>query len=385
MKFDVVIVGGGLAGLSLAVALEHSSLKVAVVEARAPRRSDGWDARIYAVSPSNQAYLQSLGVWRCMDEARLTQVETMEIAGDGTGRLDFSAYDAGVSELAWIAEASAMQCASWERLARAGRASVLCPVQPVHLSLGGETAVLSLEDGRELETDLVVAADGVNSWVRQAAGLEANFRDYDQMGLVANFECSLPHRGTACQWFRRDGVLAYLPLPGNRISIVWSTHNPHAGELLGLSAEALADRVAVAGRHRFGDLSLMAPAQAFPLRWMRATSVCAPHLALIGDAAHAVHPLSGHGINLGFHDAAVLGRLLGEKPAHIRCGSLEWLRRYERARKEEVMLVQTLTDSLQRLFAPDWAALSVLRNFGMNLTNATPVAKDLLIRYAVAS
>lgn len=385
MKFDIVIVGGGLAGLSLAAMLDRSDLTVAVVESRAPSRTEGWDARIYAVSPSNQAFLERADIWRDFDPARLAQITSMEIVGDGQGRVDFSAYDAGIGELAWIVEASVMQCALWERLTRNSDIRLFCPVRPETLDMRGETARLTMDDGSTLEADLLIGADGVDSWVRREAGIDARFRDYDQLGVVANFECAQPHYGTACQWFRRDGILAYLPMPGNRISIVWSTSRAHAGELLGLRAEALADRVAQAGTSRFGELRLMAPAQAFPLRWMRAGQVCAPHLALVGDAAHAVHPLSGHGINLGFRDAETLGRLLRDKPRHVRSGSLGLLRRYERARREEVVLVQSLTDALQRMFVAEGKVVSTLRNFGMNLTNATPVIKDLLIRYAVAS
>jgi 2-octaprenylphenol hydroxylase len=385
MKYDVVIVGGGLAGLSLASALARSSLEVALLESQPPIRQAGWDARIYAISPTNQAFLSRLGVWERLDANRLCRTESMEISGDGNGRMEFNAYDTGMGELAWIVESSALQCELWQGLQRQANLHLFCPARPDTLVFDQMSARLVLDDGRSLQADLVVAADGVNSWVRQKAGIDAKFKDYEQQGLVANFECSLPHRGTACQWFRRDGVLAYLPLPGNRISIVWSTSPQHTHELLALTPDELSVRVAEAGANRWGALRLLAPAQAFPLRWMRASSVCAPRLALIGDAAHAVHPLSGHGINLGFRDAEVLASLLCVKPDHVNCGSLGWLRQYERARKEEVVLVQTLTDGLQRLFAPDWKFISSLRNLGMNLTNGTPVIKDLLIRYAAAS
>lgn len=385
MKYDVVIVGGGLAGLSLASALARSSLDVALLESRPPIRQAGWDARIYAISPTNQTFLSRLGIWDRLDASRICRTESMEIAGDGNGRMEFNAYDTGMGELAWIVESTALQCELWQGLERQSNLHLFCPARPDTLVFDQANARLVLDDGRALQADLVVAADGVNSWVRQAAGIDATFKDYEQQGLVANFECSLPHRRTACQWFRRDGVLAYLPLPGNRISIVWSTSPQHAHELLALTSDELAVRVAEAGANRWGALRLLAPAQAFPLRWMRASAVCAPRLALIGDAAHAVHPLSGHGINLGFRDAEVLANLLCAKPDHVNCGSLGWLRQYERARKEEVVLVQALTDGLQRLFAPDWKLISKLRNLGMNLTNGTPVIKDLLIRYAATS
>jgi ubiquinone biosynthesis UbiH/UbiF/VisC/COQ6 family hydroxylase len=383
MDFDVVIVGGGLAGLALAVALKRSRLSVAVVEGRTPARPAGWDARIYAISPANARFLAGIGIWEHLDRQRISPVTAMEIYGDAGGRLDFSAYDAGVTELAWIVEASLMQQELWETARRQGNATLFCPSQPKSLELGEAAATLTLADGRELRARLVVAADGADSWTRAAAGIEVTFKPYGQHGVVANFACQVPHREAACQWFRQDGVLAYLPLPGNQISIVWSTPEDHARALLALSPAAFCDRVADAGGGRLGALSLITPPAAFALRLMRAPRTVAPRLALVGDAAHAIHPLSGHGINLGFQDAQVLARTLTERPEHIDCGDLGWLRRYERARKEEVVALQSVTDGLQRLFSQPGPVFSLLRNAGLDLTQHLPIAKDALVRYAM--
>ncbi len=382
--FDVVIVGGGLAGLALAVALRASRLSVAMVEGRVPVTPDGWDARIYAVSPANARFLEEIGIWQHFQASRLAPVRAMKIYGDAGGRLDFSAYDSGVGELAWIIEASLMQCELWETARRQGNVSLFCPARPQSLAIQADAAHLVLEDGRKLGARLVVAADGADSWTRQAAGIEVTFMPYHQTGVVANFACEKPHRDTACQWFRTDGVLAYLPLPGGKlISIVWSTAEEHAGELLALPAEEFCRRVASAGGQRLGELSLVTPPAAFPLRLMRAPRTVAPRLALIGDAAHAIHPLSGHGINLGFQDARVLAEVLATCPDYVDCGDEWWLRRYERARIEEVLALQSLTHGLQRLFLPRAAPLSLLRNAGLNLINVLPVVRDTLVRYAL--
>lgn len=383
MDFDVVIVGGGLAGLSLAVALKRSRLSIGLVEGRAPVPADGWDARIYAISPANARFLTDIGAWRHLDPARIQPVRTMEVYGDAGGRLDFSAYDAGVAELAWIIEASLMQLELWETTRRQGNVTLLCPGVPRSLTFTGEAATLTLADGKQLRSRLVVAADGADSWTRAAAGIEVAFKPYEQHGVVANFSTEKPHREVACQWFRHDGVLAYLPLPGNLISIVWSTPPEHAAELLALPPESFCDRVADAGGRRLGALSLVTPPAGFPLRLMRAPRMVAPRLALIGDAAHAIHPLSGHGINLGFQDARVLAETLIQEPEHVDCGDLTWLRRFERARKEEVIALQTVTDSLQRLFALPGQPFALLRNAGLNFTHRLPVVKDLLVRYAM--
>jgi ubiquinone biosynthesis UbiH/UbiF/VisC/COQ6 family hydroxylase len=385
MDFDVVIVGAGLAGLALAAALRRSPLTVALVEARVPVFAEDWDARIYAVSPTNARFLDEVGAWRHLDATRMEAVRAMEIRGDAGGRLDFTAYDSGVAELAWIIESSLMQRELWESAKRQGNLHLVCPAQPKALEFEPAAAQLRLDDGRTLVARLIVAADGADSWTRSAAGINVRFDPYDQLGVVANFAADEPHRGTAFQWFRADGVLAWLPLPGNRISIVWSTREDHGRELLAMDHDELCVRVAEAGGWRLGGLKMITAPAGFPLRLMRAPDAVAPRLALIGDAAHTIHPLSGHGINLGFQDAQALAAVLCGKPGHVDCGDLGLLRGYERARKEEVVTLQTVTDSLHDLFGPAAGPLAHLRNFGLNLTNALPVLKNLLVRYALAS
>jgi ubiquinone biosynthesis UbiH/UbiF/VisC/COQ6 family hydroxylase len=384
LDFDIVIVGGGLAGLALAVALRTARLKVALIEGRRPSPGPaGWDARIYAVSPANQRFLDAIGVWRHLDAARMAPIRAMEIYGDAGGRLDFSAAASGVDALAWIAEASLMQRELLESAKRQANLEMRCPAHPAALSFAPERATLRLDDGRELKARLIVAADGADSWTRNASGIDVRLHPYDQHGVVANFACTAPNGGVACQWFREDGVLAYLPLPDKLMSIVWATAPAHAAQLLALPHAEFCAQVAAAGAQRFGDLELVTPPLAFPLRLMRAPRVVAPRLALIGDAAHTIHPLSGHGINLGFQDAKVLAEVLAACPAHIDCGDERWLRRYERARKEEVVALQLVTDGLQKLFAHRGQPLSVLRNFGLTLTNRLPFVRDALTRYAM--
>jgi ubiquinone biosynthesis UbiH/UbiF/VisC/COQ6 family hydroxylase len=389
MDFDIVIVGGGLAGLALVAALRRSALSVAMVESRVPVFSapddKHLDSRVYAISPANARFLEQVGIWQHLDRSRMEPVRAMEIHGDGKGRLDFSAYASGVPELAWILESSLMQHELWEMARRQGNLTLLCPAAPQTLTLDADTARLTLADGRQLRARLVVAADGADSWVRTAAGITVDFKDYGQLGVVANFAASQAHRSAAFQWFRHDGILAWLPLPGNRISMVWSTPQAHGEELLGLTPAALCSRVAEAGGHALGTLELITPPVAFPLRLMRAPRTVLPRLALIGDAAHTLHPLSGHGINLGFQDVQTLAAVLCAKPAQVDCGDLALLRRFERSRKENMIVLQTVTDGLQRLFGSRSGPLAGLRNLGLNLTNHLPVAKDILVRYALAS
>jgi len=384
MKFDVLIVGAGLAGAALAAALRGSNLKIGVIEARPPSRPAGWDPRIYAISPANVEFLSAIGIWQHLDTARMAPVYDMEIHGDAGGRLDFSAYDSGLRELAWIVESSLMQQELWETIKRQHNVTLVCPASPAALTIDDSAAQLTLSDGRRIETRLIVAADGRDSWVRQAAGIGARNTPYGEKGVVANFRCEKPHRDTAFQWFRKDGVLAYLPLPEQHMSMVWSAPDALADELVALSPEALCTRVAEAGEHRLGALTPVTPAAAFPLRLMRVDSAVQARLALIGDAAHAIHPLSGHGINLGYQDARALAGQLAALPTWRDPGELPVLRAYARARAEETALLQYTTHGLNRLFKPADPLLSGLRNFGLNLTNRLPVLRNALVRYAIA-
>nr|MBL8411438.1 UbiH/UbiF family hydroxylase [Dechloromonas sp.] len=381
--FDLIIVGGGLAGASLAIALRDTRLRIALVESQPPRSPDGWDARIYAISPANADFLEQIGAWRHLDKGRLAPIRAMQVYGDAGGRIDFSAYEAGVSELGWILESSLMACEFWESAKRQGNLTLFCPARPKGLSFCHDAAVLELEGGTTLSARLLVGADGRDSWVRQTAGLAAVNTPYGEKGLVANFATEKPHRNIAYQWFRNDGVLAYLPLPENRISIVWSTPDAHADELCALPPAQLCERVAAAGGNVLGRLDLLTPAVAFPLRLMRVPQTVAPRLALVGDAGHGIHPLSGHGINLGFQDARELAALLAVAQPWQDIGNERFLQRYQRARREETLLMQTTTDRLRRLFRASPPGLIPFRNLGLNLTNGLPFVKNALVRYAL--
>lgn len=387
MDFDVVVVGGGLVGASLALRLADSGLKLAVVETRAPQTvpaTESWDSRIYALSPGSTDYLRDCGAWQDVDAARVMPVEDMRIFGDDSvAELGFSAYEAGLRELAVIVESRQVEAALWRALQAKPAVELITPAQPVAFAVDDNAATLTLEGGRVLRTRLAVAADGGNSWLRNAAGITVSTRPYRQTAVVANFDCALPHRGVAHQWFRRDGILALLPLPGERVSMVWSTREAHAAGLMQLPAAELAAAVGDASAQRLGELRVITPAAAFPLRLQRARQMVQPRLALVGDAAHNVHPLAGQGVNLGFRDARDLAGVLAARGAQNDCGDFYLLRRYERMRGEDIAAMQLTTDSLQRLFNNDSSLLARLRNSGLQLTDRAGLLKNLLVRHAV--
>lgn len=383
---DVLVVGGGPVGLSLAAALRDMGLQLALIEPHAPRElpaADAWDTRIYAISPGSAEFLGRCGAWQGMPEERIARVETMRIFGDdGRAELQFSAYDAGLRELAFIVENNRLQAALWQVVRDGVR--IYCPATWSALEIGPQHGVLHLDDGTQLKARLVVGADGAESRIRATAGIEATPRDYGQLGVVANFQCGSAHRGTAFQWFRRDGVLALLPMPGNRVSMVWSIAHDRGRELLAMSGEELASEVEVASRGVVGALALIAPAAAFPLRLLRVTDFTRARLALMGDAAHNVHPLAGQGVNLGFRDARELSKVLGARGPQRDCGDRMLLRRYERARREDVLSMQLMTHGLQKLFDNDAVFVGKVRNAGLKLVNWQPQLKSLLVHHAVA-
>jgi ubiquinone biosynthesis UbiH/UbiF/VisC/COQ6 family hydroxylase len=377
-RYDAVVVGGGLTGTALALALGAGPWRVALIEPRPPTVSDvAWDPRVFAFSPANVDWLNGLGGWR--EPVRAEPVRAMRIHGDGGGRLAFDALDAGVPELAWIAENGRLQAALWEALRAQGRVTTIAE-RPAAAVWGGAGHALLLDDGRRIAADLLVGADGAHSWLRQQAGIDLAEEDYRQSGVVANFETERPHRGIAFQWFRRDGVLAWLPLPGRRISIVWSTRAEQVATRLAWPAEEFARQVAEAGGHALGQLGLITPPAAFPLRRRRARQWVRPGLVLLGDAAHTVHPLAGQGVNLGFRDCRLLVQMLagGGNPSAI--GRLE---AYALRRVEDVASMQFTTGGLKRLFNNDDPLLAWLRNAGLDLTDRQDWLKQALLRHAL--
>jgi ubiquinone biosynthesis UbiH/UbiF/VisC/COQ6 family hydroxylase len=387
--FDVVVAGAGLPGLAAAAALARHGLHVGLADRMAVTESardpETFDVRVYAISPGSASFLDGLGAWSALDEARLTAVESMRVEGDEGALITFSAIDEGERALAWIVEERELRNALVRAVKDAG-VDVLAPGGFARLVFAPESATLWFDDGRKVSARLVVGADGVRSWVRQAAGIVAAPHPYGQTAVVANFACERPHRGCAYQWFRADGsVLAWLPLPGERISIVWSAPEKLAGELMTLDAGAFADRVCDAGARALGKLALITAAAAFPLSSLRLPATVAHRLVLVGDAAHGVHPLAGQGVNLGFGDAHALAAVIADRGPVTDPGTPILLERHARRRAEPVFAMHAVTDGLSRLFGARSRGLATLRNLGLSAVDALPIAKHMLAQPALRS
>jgi ubiquinone biosynthesis UbiH/UbiF/VisC/COQ6 family hydroxylase len=376
---DLIVVGGGPVGASLARAARGLSVALVAHERRVPQVSESLDARVYALSPGNVAFLQELGVWQAMPEERLVPVHTMRIYGDDASSLEFDAYGAGVPELAWIVEDAQLQDALWLGL----EVELFAPAQCEVLNIGEKEAALVLRDGSRISAKLIVGADGANSFVRGQAGIAASDRDYGQSAVVANFRCAKPHGNVAYQWFQRGAVLALLPLPGEHVSMVWSVPTPEAKRISRLESEALCREVETAARGALGELALVTPLRSYPLRRLAAERLVAPRVALAGDAGHVIHPLAGQGLNLGLQDARALAAVLASREPFRDPGELRLLRRYERARAEPILAMDTMVDSLFRLFGAENRLAARLRNAGLNLTDRLPVVKNMLMRQAM--
>jgi ubiquinone biosynthesis UbiH/UbiF/VisC/COQ6 family hydroxylase len=392
IESDICIVGNGAIAKTAALGLAQAGLSVTLLgppsPPPAPAAADpGWDARVYALNHTAHHLLSSLKVWDALDHTRVAPVDAMIVHGDGphAGGLAFDAYGAHTNALTWILE---------DRNLNQALDAALRFAQNVKTATGRATGLLRdadratvlLDDGTSIRAALVVGADGAQSWVRGQCDIGLDYRSYNQRAVVSNFACELPHHGAAHQWFTgAEGIVALLPLPGNKVSLVWSAPEQLADTLRAESAQQIADRLAVFAREKLGALTPLQPelVRDFPLRLIRPHAMTAPRVALIGDAAHVVHPLAGHGMNLGFGDVAQLIKTLSEREPQRGIGDDRVLARYARARKEDVLLMQVTTDGLARLFETDIEPLRVVRNFGLNLLDKLPVLKRRLISHAM--
>jgi 2-octaprenylphenol hydroxylase len=384
-RFDVLIVGGGMVGASLACALGGSRLKVGIIDSRMPVSpvADDPDPRVSAITLASRNFFQNLGVWTVLQRGHMAPVEAMHI-WETHGEIHFDAAEIGEPCLAYIVENTAVQHALAQRLQVFTNVQALWPVQIDSIRFDVGEAAVSLKDGRQLSARLLVGADGADSTVRRIAEIESQRIDMNQKGIVTTVRTEKPHAGVARQRFLPSGPLAFLPLAEpNSCSIVWSADIARADALMGMADSAFASELQSVFGDALGKILSVARRQAFPLALAQARRYTAQRLALIGDAAHTVHPLAGQGVNLGFLDAAALADTILPAAAQSRdIGQHRLLRRYERTRKGDNLGVIAVTGGFKYLFGNERPWVRGLRNIGLNLTNAAAPAKRLLMRRA---
>lgn len=382
-----MIAGAGMVGAALACALADRGFRVGVVEPRPALRDwapGSFSNRVSALTRASQRILQRLGAWTRIQELGATPYLRMCVWDrPEIGEILFDSADIGEPNLGHIVENRIIQLALWERLERAPGVERLCPARIAGCDL--QAMRITLDDGREFTPQLVVAADGARSALREMAGIAVDVRDLGQSAVVATVQTTLGHGQTAWQRFLPTGPLAFLPVDGaDHCSIVWSVPPTQAQQLIAMDDAAFCAELASASQRRLGDIAATSPREAYPLRSQHAVNYVLPGLALAGDAAHVIHPLAGQGVNLGLLDAASLCETLtAARDAGRPIGHFSTLRRYERARRGENLAVMRAMEGFNLLFSNSLPPLALARNLGLRLTHAAAPVKTFMVRRAM--
>ncbi len=385
----IVIIGAGVVGLVLANALARANLPVTVVETSLPDLqwdNSQLDARVSAINTVSQQILMNLGVWNKIDPAAYAPLRALQVwDSSGGGAIHFDSADIGEPQLGFIVENRALVKALWETAASLRQVTILAPSQPFKIIHSLTQLQLQLEDQTLIPAQLIVGADGGHSWVREEMGISSHERSYEQQALVAVVHTVRTHQNTGWQSFLPAGPLGVLPLADNQTTaIVWSNTLLEAQRLMGLSVMDFNEEMSAALNRRLGAMTLLTPLKMIPLVMRHAQEYVLPHLALIGDAAHTIHPLAGQGVNLGFLDAAALAQVIIEaRQKQHDIGSLRVLRRYQRWRKGDNTLMLAAMSGFKQLFAQNSSWIVQLRSRGLNLTNQLDCLKNLIMRYAI--
>ncbi len=404
-QYDIAIIGGGMAGLALAASLKHTALRIALVEGRGlpelavepllafPPATDvgEYDARVSALTPASIELLSDVGAWRYIETARHQAFQTMHVwDAMGTADMQFSADEVGAELLGCIVENSVTLDALYRTLKRAGNLDIFCPRTLVALRTNADAGAvqqLDLDDGCTLHAQLVVAADGGNSQVRQLAEFDSRHWSYQQKAVVATVRTSKPHQNTAWQRFLPEGPLAFLPLgdPDKRLSsIVWSADTEVAESILERGDQSFRQSLERAFESRLGAIEETSRRYCFPLQQNHATDYVKPGIALIGDAAHVIHPLAGQGVNLGFKDVRILSQeILRAREAGVSMGDELFLQRYQRRRKSDNLAMMAAVETFKRLFGSRLLPLIWLRNEGMRRVSGITPLKKRIVRHAM--
>ncbi len=386
--YDIAIVGAGVVGATLAAALADSGLRIALIEASEPQGYDPdapLDLRVFAISRASERILRALGAWDDIERARISAYRGMHVwEAYGSGGIEFDARDVAEADLGHIVENKLLQSALLRVIEDHHNIEKLWPRQCTGLAVEPAGMTLKFGDADKVQARLVVAADGANSRVRGWAGIEVNRHAYKQRAVVSHLSTERPHGAIARQVFLPGGVLALLPLADGRSSLIWSTREAHAEDLLAMPEADFVEAISRANDFALGAVTKADRRASFPLVRMHAQRYVRPRLALVGDAAHCVHPLAGQGVNLGMLDAAALAETLDRAVEQGRdVGALGVLRRFERARRAENGAMVASLDGIQKLFGARAGLIRELGGRGLGAINHCAPVKNLFIRRAL--
>ena len=388
-QYDLIILGSGMVGSALACALAETKLRIALLDKQKPQLDwpiEGYDLRVSALTYASQKILNHIGAWPSMLKRRVSPFSTMLVwDASGDGKIEFDAENSGVPQLGHIVENRVTQGALFDCIEKHRNIDYLQPVTAVNTITNEKKAELILDNDDILEAKLIVGADGARSWLRQQANIQVSSKDYGQKGVVTTVKTKFHHNETARQRFLPTGPLAFLPLPDGYCSIVWSTTSDEADRLVKMDEEAFIKELNNAlGESELGHVESVGVRAAFPLKKQHADQYCAQRMVLVGDAAHTIHPLAGQGVNLGLLDIATLAEeIISAIEKRRDIGSQTLLRRYERRRKGENLLMMSSMDGFHALFSNDNKGLSLIRNLGLNITNKITPVKSKLMEHAM--
>ena len=402
--FDIAIIGGGMVGLAMAASLAETELKILLIEKQDLIANlsnellnnnnvidDQFDIRVSAISPGNRQFLSELKVWINIPQQRQANYHHMKVwDGDGTGKITFSAEQIAQPDLGVILENKVIQAALLKTIQGFGNIHCLFGNDEFENSLESvevtdDYAEISLADGSHYKTKLLIGADGAYSKVREKLAIESKQSAYSQTAFVANVKTEFDHQETAWQRFTPFGPVAFLPLANkNLCSVVWSLDNDKAEQLKDIPTEEFVEKLQHAFESKLGKVTAVSKHFGFPLVKLHSNAYLVNRVALVGDAAHTIHPLAGQGVNLGFQDVACLSALIKKLVTEERDFCLvENLRPFERERKTENLIMQNAMSGFKHLFANQSMPVTILRNFAMSALDKIPMAKEVIIKKAM--